>query len=38
MIQHTEYNQTSLTYQSITSGTDYSNAPSGQQTLIKWQA
>jgi hypothetical protein len=38
MIQHTEYNQTSLTYQSITSGTDHSNAPSRQQILIKWQA
>jgi hypothetical protein len=35
MIQHREYNQTSLTYQSITSVTDYSNAPSRQQKPSK---
>jgi hypothetical protein len=35
MIQHREYNQTTLTYQSITSVTDYSNAPSRQQKPSK---
>jgi hypothetical protein len=35
MIQHREYNQTSLTYQTITSITDYSNAPSRQQKPSK---
>jgi hypothetical protein len=35
MIQHREYNQTSLAYQSITSVTDYSNAPSRQQKPSK---